>query len=57
MSLEFVQDHLGHRSIRSTSIYARITDRHRAAVFLRLEQSPWIVQPKGDSSAPTAKEA
>jgi len=45
MSLEFVQDHLGHRSIRSTSIYARITDRHRAAVFLRLEESPWIVQP------------
>ena len=47
MSLEFVQDHLGHRSIRSTSIYARITDRHRAAVFLRLEQSPWIVRPSG----------
>jgi len=45
MTLEFVQDHLGHRSIRSTSIYARITDRHRAAVFLRLEESPWIVQP------------
>jgi len=45
MSLEFVQDHLGHRSIRSTSIYARITDRHRAAVFLQLEQSPWIVRP------------
>ena len=44
-SLEFVQDHLGHRSIRSTSIYARITDRHRAAVFLQLEQSPWIVRP------------
>jgi len=47
MSLEFVQDHLGHRSIRSTSIYARITDRHRAAVFLRLEESPWIVRPRG----------
>jgi integrase len=45
MTLEFVQDHLGHRSIRSTSIYARITDRHRAAVFLQLEQSPWIVRP------------
>lgn len=45
MSLEFVQDHLGHQSIRSTSIYARITDRHRAAVFAQLEQSPWIVQP------------
>jgi len=52
MSLEFVQDHLGHRSIRSTSIYARITDRYRAAVFLRLEESPWVVQPRGDRSAP-----
>ena len=44
-SLEFVQDHLGHRSIRSTSIYARITDRRRAAVFRSLESSPWIVRP------------
>jgi integrase len=45
VSLEFVQDHLGHQSIRSTSIYARITDHHRAALFQRLESSPWIVQP------------
>jgi len=45
VALEFVQDHLGHQSIRSTSIYARITDHHRAAVFERLESSPWIVQP------------
>jgi integrase len=45
VSLEFVQDHLGHQSIRSTSIYARITDHHRAALFLELERSPWIVQP------------
>jgi len=43
-SLEFVQSHLGHQSIRSTSIYARITDQHRAAVFRTLESSPWIVQ-------------
>lgn len=40
-----VQDHLGHRDIRSTMVYARITDQKRAAVFQRLEQSPWIVQP------------
>jgi integrase/recombinase XerC len=46
LPLEFVQDHLGHRSIRSTSIYARITDRHRASVFEELERSPWIVQPR-----------
>ncbi len=49
VSLEFVQDHLGHQSIRSTSIYARITDRHRAALFEQLERSPWIVHP--DSGA------
>jgi len=51
-SLEFVQDHLGHQSIRSTSIYARITDHHRAEAFRRLESSPWIVQP--DSPDATA---
>jgi len=45
-SLEFVQDHLGHRSIRSTSIYARITDHRRLALFQKLERSPWIVQPR-----------
>jgi site-specific recombinase XerD len=50
-SLEFVQDHLGHRNIRSTAIYARITDRHREALFRRLESSPWIVQP-GSSPPP-----
>lgn len=52
MSLEFIQDHLGHQDIRSTSIYARITDRHRAAAFARLESSPWIVQPGGSSASP-----
>ena len=54
VALEFVQDHLGHQSIRSTSIYARITDRHRAELFLQLERSPWIVQPatSPDSQAP-----
>jgi integrase/recombinase XerD len=45
VSLEFVQDHLGHRSIKSTSIYARITDHHRSAMFRELEASPWIVHP------------
>ena len=45
VSLEFVQDHLGHQSIRSTSIYARITDHRREAVFRELESSPWVVQP------------
>lgn len=45
VSLEFVQDHLGHQSIRSTSVYAKITSRHREALFHQLESSPWIVQP------------
>lgn len=45
LSLEFVQDHLGHRDIRSTSIYARITDRHREAIFRGLEESEWVVRP------------
>jgi len=43
--LQFVQDHLGHRSIQSTTIYARITNRHREAVFQKLDASPWIVSP------------
>jgi len=44
-SLELVQDHLGHRNIRSTAIYARITNRHREAFMRSIERSPWIVQP------------
>jgi len=52
-SLEFVQDHLGHQSIRSTSIYARITDQRRAAVFRELEASPWIVRPGYPSTPPS----
>jgi integrase len=51
VALEFVQDHLGHQSIRSTSIYARITDRHRAELFQKLERSPWIVQPEATRSS------
>lgn len=43
-----VQDHLGHRDIRSTMVYARVTDQKRAAVFQRLERSPWIVRPYGE---------
>lgn len=53
VSLEFVQDHLGHQSIRSTSIYARITDQHRTALFRQLESSPWIVQPDLGSAVKT----
>ena len=45
MALEFIQDHLGHQDIRSTTIYARITDRRRAELMQQLEHSPWIIQP------------
>jgi YD repeat-containing protein len=54
VSLEFVQDHLGHQSIRSTSIYARITAQRRAAVFRELEASPWIVRPTSSPVPPIA---
>lgn len=50
LPLEFVQDHLGHRSIQSTTIYARITSQHRVQVFKRLERSPWIVRPLEDGN-------
>jgi integrase/recombinase XerD len=54
VSLEVIQDHLGHQSIRSTSIYARITSHRRAALFAELERSLWIVQPKAlpDAAGP-----
>lgn len=47
MTLEFIQEHLGHQDIRSTTIYARLSDRRRAALFQQIEASPWIVQPQG----------
>jgi len=54
VSLEGVQDHLGHQSLRSTSIYAKVTTRHREALFHQLESSPWIVQPPPISPARAA---
>lgn len=51
-SLEFVQDHLGHQDIRSTRIYAQITDRYRRAMFETLEGSPWIVYPASQQEGP-----
>jgi integrase/recombinase XerC len=59
-SLEFVQDHLGHQNIRSTAIYARITDRHRESLMRSFERSPWIVKPSTNttlSPPPEASEA
>jgi len=37
--IDFVKDHLGHRSIESTLIYARISDRRRTRAIRRLERS------------------
>jgi integrase/recombinase XerD len=58
LPLEFVQDHLGHRHIRSTTIYARITDRYRLAKYRALEKSPWIVHPDGprQENTPSSEE-
>jgi type 1 fimbriae regulatory protein FimB len=36
-SLEYVQDHLGHRSIQSTGVYAKISDAKRERVAAQLE--------------------
>jgi integrase len=38
-SLEYVQDHLGHKSIRSTGVYARISDAKRERVAYQIELS------------------
>jgi site-specific recombinase XerD len=43
-SLEFVKDHLGHKYLKNTEVYARISDRRRSEVFDQLEISPAIVR-------------
>jgi integrase len=37
--IDFVQDHLGHRSIESSLVYARVSDRRRRKAISRLERS------------------
>lgn len=37
--VEYVRDHLGHKNIANTMIYAQITDRRRQETFERLERS------------------
>jgi len=41
--LEYVADLLGHDSIRSTAIYARITSRGRDEMMQRLDRSRYVV--------------
>ena len=38
-SIEFVQDHLGHKNIQNTQIYSKISERKRKEVFDQLEYS------------------
>lgn len=42
--IEFVRDHLGHKNIQNTMIYAQITDKRREEVYRRLENSDEIVK-------------
>ncbi len=42
--IEYVADHLGHKNIQNTRIYAQITHPLREQVFRELEQHPKIVR-------------
>ncbi|MBM3210769.1 phage integrase family protein [Candidatus Poribacteria bacterium] len=42
--IEFVRDHLGHRNIQNTMIYAQITDSRRDESFKRVEESSKIAR-------------
>ncbi len=42
--IEYVADHLGHKNIQNTQIYAQITNPLREQVFRELEQHPKIVR-------------
>jgi site-specific recombinase XerD len=55
-SLEFVQDHLGHQDVRSTSVYARVTNRLRESQMRSLERSPHIVQVPQHGDPPPKRE-
>jgi len=43
--IDFVQDHLGHRNIESSFVYARVSDRRRSKAISRLERSREIALP------------
>lgn len=47
VSIEFVQEHLGHVNIQNTLIYAKLTSRRKEAVYRQIEKSPEIVKLKG----------
>ena len=43
--IDFLQDHLGHRNIESSLVYARVSDRRRSRTISRLERSREIAAP------------
>ena len=44
LDIEVVRDHLGHRNIQTTLIYAQITDKRRLEAFQQIEKSTEIVK-------------
>ena len=42
--IAYVQDHLGHRNIRNTQVYAKISDASRNKIMRRLEYSSEVVK-------------
>jgi len=42
--IEFVKDHLGHRNIQNTMVYAQLTNKRREEVYRRLEKSDDIAK-------------
>jgi len=42
--IEFIKDHLGHKNIQNTMIYAQLTDRRREEIYKRLEDSDGIAK-------------
>ena len=42
--IEYVADHLGHKNIQNTRIYAQMTNPLREQVFRELEHHPKIVR-------------
>jgi len=42
--IAYVQDHLGHRNIRNTQVYSKISDTNRTKIMRRLEYKPQIIK-------------
>ncbi len=56
-SLEFVKEHLGHRKLENTAIYARVSNPARDRAFARLEKSSAIVHPRCDGPTDLSRTA